>query len=310
MRRSLTYGVPTDRCGLQLRLGIEKGFFRDEGIDLELRVVFGGPEIAAELDAGRLLIGELGAPPGLTAMANGARFKVVGSGVRRGAVLYFVARKHFSTFAELKRARLGVLSNGSCSDWYMRELLRHRGLDPEADVTIVGLGQRYPKILSLLCDGDIDGAIIGEPHVSMGEAAGYFNVWLGLNSCDFAPRMQWTIMVANNDLLLNESDLISSVLSASRRSYRYAAEHRAEWIDFGARYFRIPRITMATSIERELPDLHFDCEVDREGLAAAIALQQRLGSVPASLRLDDIVDPHFTAIDAQPVPQVEQAPGF
>ena len=298
MPRALIYGVPTDRCGLQLRLGIEKGFFRDEGIDLDLRVVFGGPEIAAELDAGRLLIGELGAPPGLTAMANGARFKVVGSGVRRGAVLYFVACKPFSSFAELKRARLGVLSEGSCSDWYMRELLRHQGLDPEGDVTIVGLGQRYPKVLTLLSDGALDGAIIGEPHVSMGEAAGYFNVWLGLNSCDFAPRMQWTIMVANNDLLLNEPDLISSVLSACRRSYRYAAKHRAEWIDFGARYFRIARSTMARSIERELPDLHFDCEVDPEGLAAAIALQQRLGSVPASLRLNDIVEPNFTEMGA------------
>ena len=32
--------------GLQLRLGVAKGFFRDEGVDLALRVVFGGPEIA------------------------------------------------------------------------------------------------------------------------------------------------------------------------------------------------------------------------------------------------------------------------
>ena len=76
MSKSLIYGVPTDRCGLQLRLGIEKGFFRDEGIELDLRVVLGGPEIAAELDAGRLLIGELGTPPGLTAMANGAKDKL------------------------------------------------------------------------------------------------------------------------------------------------------------------------------------------------------------------------------------------
>src|SRR5262245_10571699 len=125
MPRLLTYGVPTDRCGLQLRLGVEKGFFRDEGIDLELRVVFGGPEIAAELDAGRLLVGELGAPPGLTAMANGARFKIVGSGVRRGAVLYFVARRQFSTVADLKRARLGVLTKGSCRVWSVCRLFGH-----------------------------------------------------------------------------------------------------------------------------------------------------------------------------------------
>ena len=70
MPEFLAYGVPTDRCGLQLRLGV-KGFFRDEGIDLELRVVFGGPEIAAELDAGRLLVGELGTPP--RADSNGKR---------------------------------------------------------------------------------------------------------------------------------------------------------------------------------------------------------------------------------------------
>ena len=74
----------------------------------------------------------------------------------------------------------------------------------------------------------------------------------------------------------------------------------AEWIDFGARYFRIAPSIMARSIERELPDLHFDCEVDMEGLAAAIALQQRLGGVPASLRLNDMVDPRFTVIAAQP----------
>ena len=80
---------------------------------------------------------------------------------------------------------------------------------------------------------------------------------------------------------------------------RYAAEHRDEWAAFGARYFRIPRSTMMKSIERELPDLHFDCEVDMEGLAAAIALQQRLGSVPASLRLSDMLDQRFTMSAAQ-----------
>src|ERR1700737_1368075 len=105
MPKALPYGIPTDRCGLQLRLGIEKGFFREQGIDLDLRVVFGGPEIAAELDAGRLRVGELGTPPGLTAIAKGARFKVVGSGVRRRGVQYFVARPQHSAWADLDSGR-------------------------------------------------------------------------------------------------------------------------------------------------------------------------------------------------------------
>jgi hypothetical protein len=36
-----------------------------------------------------------------------------------------------------------------------------------------------------------------------------------------------------------------------------------------------------------------------EGLAAAIALQQRLGSVPTSLRLSDVLDQRFTMSAAQ-----------
>jgi len=43
---ALEYGIPTDKEALQLRLGIARGFFREEGIDLALRIIFGGPEIA------------------------------------------------------------------------------------------------------------------------------------------------------------------------------------------------------------------------------------------------------------------------
>ncbi len=290
MARSISYGVPTDRCGLQLRLGIEKGFFREHGIDLNLRVVFGGPEIASEFNSGRLKIGELGTPPALTALGKGARFKVIGSGVRRGPVQYFVAHPRMSVWSDLNGSKLGVLSRGSCSDWYMREVLRHYGVDPDVDVTIVGLGPRYPEILTLLAQGDLDGAIISEPHVTIGEEAGSFKVWLGLNTWSVAPRMQWTIVVANDDALARERDLIEAVLDGCRRSYRYAAHNRAEWAEFGARYFGISRDTMMKSIDREFDDLHFDCEIDRDGMEAAIALQRRLGSVSGHLQLTDILD--------------------
>jgi NitT/TauT family transport system substrate-binding protein len=293
MHTAIEYGVPTDRCGLQLRMGAEKGFFREESIDLRLRIVFGGPEIASEFDSGRLSVGELGTPPGLTALAKGARFKIIGSGVRRGAVQYFVAHPRFSEWDDLLGAKLGVLSRGSCSDWYMREVLSHNNLDPEVDVTIWGLGPRYPEILKLFAADELAGAILSEPHVAMGEDAGLFKVWLGMNKLDFVPRMQWTIAVANNDVVAKEPNLIAAVLRACQRSYRYAAENRDEWADFGARYFDISRRTMMRSIERELGDLHFDCAIDLEGLEAAAALQRRLGAVTASLSLKDIVDDRF-----------------
>jgi NitT/TauT family transport system substrate-binding protein len=293
MGTAIEYGVPTHRCGLQIRLGIEKGFFRDENVDLNVRIVFGGPEIAAELDSGRLPIGELGTPPGLTALAEGARFKIIGSGVRRGAVQYFVAHPRITDWDGLRGARLGVLSRGSCSDWYMREVLTHYSIDPDNDVTVVALGPQYPKVLELLACAELDGAILSEPHVTMGEQAGLFKVWLGLNTLAFVPRMQWTIVVANDAMLARQPDLVAAILRACRRSYHYAADHRDEWTDFGASYFGISPKTMAKSIGREFNDLHFDCEIDTDGMEAAIALQEKLGAMPRPLQLAEIVDVRF-----------------
>ena len=175
----------------------EKRCFFNAGIDLALRVVYGGPEIAVELGFGSLEDRELGTPPGLTALAKGARFKIIGSSVRRGAVQYFVVHPRFSDWRDLLGSKLGALSRGSCSDWYMRTVLSHHTIDPDNDVTIIGLGPRYPQILKLLETSELDGAIISEPHVTIGEEAGLFKVWLGLNALDFVPRMQWSIAVAN-----------------------------------------------------------------------------------------------------------------
>jgi ABC-type nitrate/sulfonate/bicarbonate transport system substrate-binding protein len=289
----IEYGVPTDRCGLQLRLGAHKGFFRDEGVDFDLRIVFGGPEIAAELDSGRLSIGELGTPPGLMALANGARFKIIGSGVRRGAVQYLVANPRFNGWNDLRGSNLGVLSRGSCSDWYMREVLKHHAINPEMDVTIHGLGARYPQLLELLADGELDGAIMSEPHVTLGEQTGLFKVWLGMNNLDFVPRMQWTVAVANNDMLAYEPNLVGAVLRGCQRSYRYCADNREEWADFGAHHFKISRETMIKSIDREFGDLHFDCAIDFEGLGSAMDLQRKLGAIETPLAFADIVDVRF-----------------
>jgi hypothetical protein len=55
---------------------------------------------------------------------------------------------------------------------------------------------------------------------------------------------------------------------------------------------------MMKSIEREIDDLHFDCEIDRDGMEAAIALQQKLGAVTRPLQLADIIDARFALSEA------------
>lgn len=287
---SLEYGLPTDKIGTELRLGIEKGFFRDEGIDLAIRVVFGGPEIAAMYSSGALKIGEIGSPPATTALARGARFKIVGSGVRRRALQYFVVAPRIGGWSDLKGARIGALSAGSCSYWFGRLVLARHGLDPDKDVRIVGLGASYADVVELIEKGELQGAVISELNVSIGEYRKAFRILKALTEPEFCPNMQWMVTVANCDVIEREPELVRAVLRACRRSYHYAEANPDEFARFGAKFFDIDVPTMLRAIERERQDMHHDCEVDLPGLELAIDLQRRLGAFSTELRASDITD--------------------
>jgi ABC-type nitrate/sulfonate/bicarbonate transport system substrate-binding protein len=204
-----------------------------------------------------------------------------------------VARPQFETWSDLKGSRLGALTIGSCSYWFMREILSHNDIDPDKDVEIVGLGKRYPHVVDLIRDGELAGGVISEPNVTIGEDAGIHRVWTALAEVDFVPRLQWSVCTANNDVIAREPELVEAVLRGCKRSYRYAAENRDEWAAFGSRHFGIPLDLMNRAIAREIHSLHFDCEIDREGLNAALALQRKLGAVTRQLTIDDVSDLRF-----------------
>ena len=289
----LVYTLPTDKEGIQLRLGVARGFFKSEGIDLDIQVVFGGPEIAAGYDSGKVKMGEMGSPPAITAIGRGARFKIVGSNVRRSCLMYFVASPEIKDWDDLRGKTVAALTIGSCSYWYMRMLLQSHGLNPDKDANVIGLGPRYAHVLDLFNIKELQGAIITEPNVSIGEERGLFRVMQVLRDDQYCPNMQWGLMIANQGVIDKEPELVRAVLRAAQRSNRYCADHPDEWIAFGADHFGIERDTMKRSIERELSGLHYDCELDMIGLQQAIELQERLGAIKGPMKAADISDLRF-----------------
>ena len=105
--------------------------------------------------------------------------------------------------------------------------------------------------------------------------------------------MQWMVTVANCKTIAEEPSLVAAVLRAARRSYNYAAEHRDEFADFCADFFGVDATTMLRALDREVDNLHYDCEVDVPGLQLTIDLQRRLGAFVSPMSTSDIVDLRF-----------------
>lgn len=291
--KKLDYGAPTDKCAVTVRLGIEKGIFEAEGLDLSVKVVFGGPEIAAAYESGELRIGEMGSPPAINAIAAGKPFTIIGSGCRQRAHMYLGVRKGIGSFEQLKGKKLGLLGIGSCPDWIMRKMLIKHGLEPDKDVTFVPLLGEYPRIIEIMEEGRIDACLASEPNLSIGEERGVLDVWAAGFDDPYLPDYQWIVRVARTDLVESDPELVATVLRGCRRSAHYAAQHVDEWVAFAARQYRTSERAARRAVERELPHFQLDCRIDVSGLQKAVDMQYELGGIARPMKAEDFTDLRF-----------------
>lgn len=290
--RKVEYGTPTDKCAITVQLGIRKGIFEAEGLDLSVRTVFGGPQIAEAYDSGALEIGEMGSPPAANAIAAGKAFKIVGSGVRRKAHMFFAVKKGIKSYEELKGKKIGMLGIGSCPDWIMQKILRKEGVDPQL-VEFVPLLDEYPRVVDIVAEGRVDACLAIEPNISIGEHRGILDYWVPAFDEQYLPRYQWIVHIARNELIARDPELVRSVLRGCQRSAHYAAEHINELAQIGAELYGTTEEVMRSAIDRELPHFHLDGRVDMEGLQKSVDLQFELGGIPKKMKAEDFVDLRF-----------------
>lgn len=270
-----------------------QGFFADANIELAVRTIYGGPELADALDSGELDMGELGSPPAVTAIAAGKRFRIVASAFERGAAFFLLVHPQIHDWSDLEGKVMGALSRGSCGYWYLRQILEQHDIDPDRDVVFRELGADYGRQLDLFASGEISAMLSNEPSCAVGEAAGIVHFWGSVREVGNVPEIQWMVETANNDFGRNEPGLVTATLTAIRRCSRYATSHSSEWADFWSAYLGIDRADAVRAIERERPFRHPDGKLDFVGLEQAIALQHRLKAIPAKLDVSPFVDLSF-----------------
>ncbi|MGI9425942.1 MAG: ABC transporter substrate-binding protein [Hyphomicrobiaceae bacterium] len=299
--KKISYGVPSGNDALTVRFGIEEGLFEDEGLDLSMQVVFGGPDIAAAFDTGEVPIGSLGSPSGIISMASGKRFRIIASGCRQRAHMYLGVRKDIRNYQQLKQKRIGLLSIGSCPSWIIHRMLAQHGLDADQDVTLVPLFDNYPRIIEIMEEGGIDACLATEPNLSIGEDRNVLDIWAAGYEEAYLPRFQWIVRVANIDFIEQEPALVNAVLSGCRRSAHHAANHIEKFSNFVAGYYGASVPSARRAMQREVPRYQLDCEIDLQGLQNSIDMLFELGGIDRPLKPSDVTDLRFQfdARDAQ-----------
>ena len=293
MSEHLIWGVPSfwlER--FPLYYGRHRGCFERSGIDLEIRYFWGGPELADGVARGQVWIGEMGLPPFLKAYSDGLPIRVIGSSTIQKLDHYLVSRPGVTRMKHLKGCRIGILSFGSCDDYFARSMLRASGLDPDTDVELVPLGTAYGKVACFSPSSqpdlpNVDAGFLVEPFVAIGERLGWVRILAVVR--DYFPSYQWGIILARADALARNRELIRRAMAGFRESCRRILEDTEDAITFGAQVFRIPKEDFRRALLRDLERWEIDARIDIEGMKNCLRVQQEMGSVPDDLQLDGMI---------------------
>jgi NitT/TauT family transport system substrate-binding protein len=268
-----------------LLYGIERGFYRNEGIDL-LYV-----SLRADLGIKALLAGEIDYSYSVGTIIRGA---VLGLPVRNlsfdfSRVLHaLMSRPEIPTAAALRGKTVGVSSFGATGDLAARFGLRSLGLDPEKDVTIITLGTDTLRYAALLA-GTVQATHMPVPLNIQLKKEGYHELVYAGNIL----QRPLTGLATSMERIQKKPDQVQRMVRAFVRSTRALKSERAGFIAFAQRKYGYSKEVLEEAYKYLADAIAQDGFVDDGALQAAIDEAKTLAKVTKAINPSDIVDYSF-----------------
>lgn len=202
------------------------GYFKDEGLEVEVKPLGDGPVIQQALAAHELDVAYVGTPPVYQWYARGLKSVILAKVNYGQAAVLAGAQSGIQDLAGLKGHKLAGVKKGSGMDVLLRGyvLKEHAGLDPDRDLTIVDLP---PGNMNAALDrGIVDAAFSWEPFVSQALLRGSARLLLDVNQA--LPHYPWYVVIGLPETLRDRPDDVVKLLRAHRRAIDFLNEHPAE----------------------------------------------------------------------------------
>jgi NitT/TauT family transport system substrate-binding protein len=129
-------------------VGIEKGFFKAQGLAVEFVPFRGGPDLSKGVLSGDVLLGISGGTDILVFREKGAPLKMVASHVEGNDFTLNVA-PDVKSVADLKGKSIGCTAPGSTTWVLARMVAKQQGWNPDKDVQVVALGGLDAQLAAL-----------------------------------------------------------------------------------------------------------------------------------------------------------------
>lgn len=223
---------------IPLMVAIDKGFFKEQGIDTELKSIPASGDRIAALTSGAVAFSNLGRIAAIVEMARGNQTFITFANIddspgNEGCW----ARPGYDSFKALRGRKVAANTSAQIT---MNGLLENEGMT-ERDVQFVNLPG--PEMAAALAKGDVDAACVWEPLLSAVKAGTPGGRLLGLDSDTpngkrFGTMASPDVMIMSRKLVTEQPDLARKLATAIFKGVAFTNEHPQEAAELVAHYFR------------------------------------------------------------------------
>jgi ABC-type nitrate/sulfonate/bicarbonate transport system substrate-binding protein len=232
---------------LQFRIAQLKGFYREEGLDLETLLIRGSVGMQALIGgsvdyasaAGSIIAAAVrGAPVRLVLIVNSKpQFDLVGL-------------PQIKSVEQLKGKVIGISSRGGAVDLLTQLILTHHGLTPNKDATLIVVGTPA-ELATALRTGRIAACLLTPPRQLILYREGYSKL---AYSGDYLSSYPSGGIGATEDKIRNNLSEVLAFVRASLRGLQFYTQNRAESVDIISKHLGIKDLSLAG----EVYDLHLN----------------------------------------------------
>lgn len=238
-------------------MGVEQGFFKDEGLDVTLELAQGGAAIVPAVMSGQYQFGFSNTTSLLLASNKGLPLKILTAGAvstgKAGADFGAVVAMPDSgvkSAADLAGKTVAVNTLKNIGDTTVRAVIDKAGADADS-AKFVEMG--FPDMPAAVNDGQVDAAWIVEPHLTRAVQAGAEVVsW---NFADTDPDLLVATYFTSAQRIAEDPEVVEGFTAAMKKSLEFAQNNPDKVRAVLDSYTEIdPAVKKAMVLPRFVPD--------------------------------------------------------
>jgi NitT/TauT family transport system substrate-binding protein len=220
---------------LPLWVANDAGFFRKNGLDVELVHVGSSPISMAAFLAGEIDILGGGGSAGPNAYLRGQRDLAFFGAMNNKFVFSIYGHPSITSLSGVRGKRVGVTRFGGTMDFATRHFLRLKGLDPSRDVSMIQVG-RAQDILSGLMGGSIDVGTMAFPYDINAKESGFREL---ADLTQSGARYASSSVLGKRQFLIQNKSSMEGFVRSLIEAIHFIRTRREEGIKVLARYTRL-----------------------------------------------------------------------